>query len=658
MTPEDIDAVHQLADPVAWGQRVLFTLRRPQTAQDAYTGQVFATDGAVTRRISHGFNDSHLRSCAGGFALLRAARGGVAQLHIGEHPGATRVLTNVDLGVDDFAVSPNGDSALVLARIPEEGRYGTDPEVSADAEAPRRITHPQYLHNGLGYFRDRGTVVFEIAIPEAGVEPVGVDGIDSYPVPEVLPELPGDTSDPQYSPSGLIRSAVAGRHDDIDEVDLRDTVWVYTAEGPRALEIPKSLAVHSHRWIDDTRCVLVAQDFTDGPTDFIAQLSGVYVHDTATGATERLTDAASVDAAGGLLQLVDGRVYFGVVTDGAIRLTALELDAVGPATLRDLHFLTPADAVVSGFAFAADGSLVFTAAVPDSFGELFRVPAAALDAESATGAGIAPEALTDFGGVPDAVVPEAIKADGSGGEVHGWVAVPRGPGPHPVILNIHGGPFSQYTHALFDETQVLVAAGYAVVYSNPRGSNGRGRDWGLAVKGDMAEPAAADVLAVLDTALAAHPELDGTRIGVQGGSYGGYLTAMLIGSQEGTRFSAAIVERGYLVPGSFYGTSDIGRYFTDEYTGPAAEDIARQSPIERAALVRIPTLVMHSERDLRCPLEQGQQYYAALRRAGVPAELLIFPGENHELSRAGRPRHRAQRFEAVLEWWSKHLPVA
>src|SRR5699024_5339005 len=119
----------------------------------------------------------------------------------------------------------------------------------------------------------------------------------------------------------------------------------------------------------------------------------------------------------------------------------------------------------------------------------------------------------------------AITSRTDGGEVHGWCAVPDGPGPHPVVLLIHGGPFAQYTAAVLDEVQVLLDAGIGVVWSNPRGSAGRGRAWGLAVRGDFAQPAAQDVLAVLDAALEAHPALDRTRQGVAGGSYGGYLTA-------------------------------------------------------------------------------------------------------------------------------------
>jgi dipeptidyl aminopeptidase/acylaminoacyl peptidase len=239
--------------------------------------------------------------------------------------------------------------------------------------------------------------------------------------------------------------------------------------------------------------------------------------------------------------------------------------------------------------------------------------------------------------------------------VHGWVLVPRGDGPHPVLLNIHGGPFTQYTASVFDEAQVYVDAGYAVVMCNPRGSAGYGQEHGRSIRQRMGTLDFADVIDFLDGALAAQPSLDASRVGIMGGSYGGYLTAWIIAHDH--RFAAAIVERGYLDPEAFIGTSDIGDFFTDEYTGVDPEAIRSQSPQAVVHQVTTPTLVIHSENDLRCPLPQGERYYAALKRAGVDTRLLVFPGENHELSRSGRPRHRLQRFEAILDWWSRYLPT-
>ncbi len=239
--------------------------------------------------------------------------------------------------------------------------------------------------------------------------------------------------------------------------------------------------------------------------------------------------------------------------------------------------------------------------------------------------------------------------------MHGWVAVPEGEGPFPVVLQIHGGPYAAYGVHLFDETQVLVDAGYAVLYANPRGSAGYGRAHGRSIRGCMGTLDFADVMDFFDAVVADDPRLDGDRAGVMGGSYGGYLTAWIIAHDH--RFAGAIVERGFLDPAAFPGSSDIGSFFGQEYVGTDPARIAAQSPMAVVDRVRTPTLVLHSERDLRCPLDQATRSYAALKSGGVEAEMLIFPGEDHELTRAGRPQHRVQRFDAVLEWWSRHLPV-
>jgi dipeptidyl aminopeptidase/acylaminoacyl peptidase len=164
-----------------------------------------------------------------------------------------------------------------------------------------------------------------------------------------------------------------------------------------------------------------------------------------------------------------------------------------------------------------------------------------------------------------------------------------------------------------------------------------------------------DVLDFLDGALDAHQALDRDRVGIMGGSYGGYLTAWILAHES--RFAAGIVERGFLDPEFFAGTSDIGSYFGQEYVGTDPELVRSQSPQAVVDRVTSPTMVLHSADDLRCPLSQAERYFWALKANGVDTELVVFPGENHELSRSGRPRHRLQRFDAILDWWARHLPV-
>jgi dipeptidyl aminopeptidase/acylaminoacyl peptidase len=222
-----------------------------------------------------------------------------------------------------------------------------------------------------------------------------------------------------------------------------------------------------------------------------------------------------------------------------------------------------------------------------------------------------------------------------------------------VVLCIHGGPFGQDGWALFDEPQVYASAGYAVVLANPRGSAGYGEAHGRAVVGAFGTVDVDDVLCVLDAALR-RGDLDESRVGLMGGSYGGYLTSWLA-AHHGERFRAAWSERAPYDHATMAATWDHPWTDTlDRWVGGPDRRWDR-SPVAHADRIRIPFLIAHSEQDLRCPFGQAQQMFAALRRRAAEVEMLVFPGEGHELTRSGFPRHRVQRLAAVLEWWSRHL---
>ena len=239
--------------------------------------------------------------------------------------------------------------------------------------------------------------------------------------------------------------------------------------------------------------------------------------------------------------------------------------------------------------------------------------------------------------------------------MHGFLVLPPGEGPHPVLLVVHGGPHAAYGCGLFDEAQVYAGAGYAVVLPNPRGSAGYGLTHGRSILGRLGTVDADDVLALLDAALT-RADCDAARVGVMGGSYGGFMTSWLA-SHAPDRFTAAISERAVNAWDSFAGSSDIGYYFAENYTGPDRESQWRASPLAYADDIAVPLMIIHSEHDWRCPVEQAQRLFVALKRRGAPVEMLLFPAEGHELSRSGRPRHRLQRFDAILGWWKRHLPI-
>jgi dipeptidyl aminopeptidase/acylaminoacyl peptidase len=208
---------------------------------------------------------------------------------------------------------------------------------------------------------------------------------------------------------------------------------------------------------------------------------------------------------------------------------------------------------------------------------------------------------------------------------------------------------------------VYAGAGYGVVASNPRGSSGYGKDHVRAVVGGWHRddpPDLIDLLALPDAAAAAFPRLDLDRLGVMGGSYGGFATVRV--TAEDHRYRSSVAERGLYSWLSFAGTSDIGTIFDGFYIDVdperRLEDLWAASPLRHADRITTPTLVLHSEHDWRCPIEQGEQLFAVLMTNGVETEMVRFPAEEgHELSRSGKPKHRVERFEIVLDWHGRHL---
>jgi dipeptidyl aminopeptidase/acylaminoacyl peptidase len=302
--------------------------------------------------------------------------------------------------------------------------------------------------------------------------------------------------------------------------------------------------------------------------------------------------------------------------------------------------------VVTGFD-AVEGRIVFSASNWRSPGEIYST---VLGTE---------QQVTDLNPVDlDLVEPNHFRVESADIEIDVWVYLPDGEDTVPLLLNIHGGPASQYGFGFFDEFQIYTGAGYGVVAANPRGSSGRGIDFTRAVVGEgWGDVDLTDIRAAVTSSLGRFPRLDPERMGLMGGSYGGFMTAWIIGQED--RWKSAVVERALISWTSFAGTSDIGGVFPENYTKAhypeGWETWWRLGPLSLAENVTTPTLILHSEDDFRCPIEQAEQYFMALLRNGTETEMLRFPGEGHELSRSGQPRHRKERFHAVLDWHGRHL---
>lgn len=259
--------------------------------------------------------------------------------------------------------------------------------------------------------------------------------------------------------------------------------------------------------------------------------------------------------------------------------------------------------------------------------------------------------------------PREISFPNENGEaVTGFVIPPIGLAPgekSPVILDIHGGPKTVYGTALFHEMQYWAGLGYAVIFCNPTGSDGGGNAF-ADIRGRYGETDYRDILAFVDKALETFDFLDGARMGVTGGSYGGFMTNWIIGHTD--RFRCAATQRSIANWTSFSNMSDIGDVFGEDQMGSSCwkdvEQLWRQSPLKYADRVKTPTLVLHSDNDYRCPAAEGIQMFYALRRHGVQARLVLFHGENHELSRSGKPKNRIRRLEEITAWMDRHLKAS
>lgn len=245
-------------------------------------------------------------------------------------------------------------------------------------------------------------------------------------------------------------------------------------------------------------------------------------------------------------------------------------------------------------------------------------------------------------------------------QLHGWILKPPGFDPsqkYPSIMEIHGGPQTQYGHIFMHEFHYLAAGGYVVYWSNPRGSQGYGNDFSGAIYNAWGTVDYADVMAWADY-MEQQPYIDPTRMGVTGGSYGGYMTTLIIG--RSSRFKAAVAQRLVSNFISFYGSSDMNwavqNLFGSE-TDPwnDLDNYWKQSPISYIGGATTPTLIIHSEADHRCDREQGEQVFVALQKLGVASEMLLVPGESHGLSRIGRTDRRIARLSHMRGWFERYL---
>ncbi len=366
-----------------------------------------------------------------------------------------------------------------------------------------------------------------------------------------------------------------------------------------------------------------------------------------------------------LADMKEGGGLCGAPLPGADR-ALLNVDGPGYANLRTLDLtngtftdVTPPNGEAWSCSVSTDGSRV---------AYLYSDFAHPADVFVANVAGGAPRRLTNVNGAYLASVtlsqPQEFDVkDPAGFTVQAWFmpATTGAPGAkHPTLLDIHGGPETQFGDTFFAEFQLYTSMGYNVVFSDPAGSTGHGYAFEEALESNYGDAMFQDVQAVMNAAVR-RPDVDATHMGVLGGSYGGYATLWVIAHTD--RYKVAVAERAVSnlqsenLAADFAGKNGLGGgYYTwGPPWDPASTDYAKFSPLTYVEGIHTPVMILHSDEDTRAPIDQTLQEYTSLKILGRTVEYVAVPDENHDLSRTGAPLHRVERLRLILDWLVKYI---
>jgi dipeptidyl aminopeptidase/acylaminoacyl peptidase len=478
--------------------------------------------------------------------------------------------------------------------------------------------------------------------------------------PRKLTDLDVDVRAPAWRPDGEALAFVADTHERDEHTYERSDLWVVTLDGTLTRLTDDEMDYSAVSWSPDGRRIVVR-----GATGLDVVIRERWGHGApvdlwvfSADGSERTNLTADFDLIPGEPRWSpDGRwIWFTAQTGGSTHLFRIAASGGTPQPL------TAGDRRLGSVSFSADFSTVaYAAETPVDPGNVFvaSLPDAARTERRITDLNAALVASLDLP-VPDRIA--FPSADGV--EVEGWVLPPvgvssgAGPGrsgsPWPLILNIHGGPHGAFGNEFSFERHLQAAAGYYVLYTNPRGSTGYGEDFLWGTWGSWGDEDYDDVMAGVDHVLAHYP-VDPQRLGVTGYSYGGYMTDWIITQTH--RFAAAVAGAGISNWMSDYGTADIPRTKESEFFGTPWEaeglkNLLASSPIVFAKGVRTPTLFVHGESDARVPIEEAEQMYTALQKQGVPARMIRYPESYHGGWTPWRTLHR---YWASMQWWDRWL---
>ncbi|HET9435724.1 MAG TPA: S9 family peptidase [Candidatus Limnocylindrales bacterium] len=697
--PDDLHRLRIPTDPrlAPDGRSLVCTLQHVTPAHDGYRTAIWRValeaDGraaAPAERLTLGAkHDGHARFAPNGrtLAFLSDRRTAVedepdapkdredqTQVHLLplDRPGEARRLTDLPRGVDDFAWSPDGTRLAVISASRTTDRKAEDrarrrlPEAGPGKPPPSDywfFDRLGYQANGAGVVAGRTAQLWVVDATTGAARR--------------LTDLPAGVGTPAWSPDGRRIAVVTGRRRD-DDLGSHARIVAVNAEDGRLTPIAEHPAgiFFAPTWMPGGRELAAL----GGDHPHVFYRSDIWLFRTdgsEAGAGRNLSDRHDIMPASsmnsdvtigedaGLWPTPDGgSLLFRAPVDGAQELWRI---AVDDGELERLtsgeHGISAADTVDLGGSGIRIAAIRSTATLlPEvHVGRLTRagrVPAEGGRRGAARSMGLAP--VTSFN---ESLASEVelrtplerwVEVDGH--RVQGWL-IPAGDGPRPTVVQIHGGPHTYYGWAPFWEFQVLAGSGMSVFYSNPRGSEGYGRDFNEGNIADWGRGPARDVLAGVD-ALVEDGLADPGRLGVTGGSYGGYLTSWIVAHDQ--RFAAAITCRSVndlsmlMLTGDLTGT-DWPKYEFGAYPWEAPDLFRDQSPLTYAANIRTPLLIQHAEQDLRTTIGQAEALFAVLRKHRRPVRLMRVPGESHELTRSGTPFRRAENLVQVRDWFAHYL---
>ena len=645
ITPEDYFSFESLSDPHLSPDAKLaaYVVTKVDRAQNRRSSSIWlvATDGATPPRqfttSPQSANFPRWSPDGQSLAFLSSRPG--PDTTAGEQPrsqiyllsmsgGEARRITNLKNGVSGFQWSPDGTQLVVTTRTgPSDNR----PE-SKDRSDVRHYKHSSYKFNDTGWFDDRRTH-FRIVDLKTGNTKQLTEGND------------WNDSDPQWSPDGTRIAFVSNRTGREFDGDRNSDVWVIPATGGSLIKISDHAESDgSPRWSPDGKTIAFTGQVRerDHPKIWLAP---------ASGGQPSVLAATDLDLIpGGLEWSSDGKaIYFETGVKGEYQLFRVDLDK------KSTEQISSGSRAVRNAEFNQRSNLrIFTVNDFKHLDDLYVSEISGSHERKLTNLNDALWKQLQLADVERFTYKSADDWDVDGFLVKplGWQTGKK----YPLILSVHGGPAGQYGVDWYHEFQVYAAQGYAVLFTNPRGSTGYGQKFERGIFGEWGGKDYIDVMNGVDAALKRYPWIDTERMGVTGGSYGGYMTNWIVGHTD--RFKAAVTLRSVVNFISDEGTRDGAYGHADDFGGDLFEKFDLywdRSPLKYAKNVKTPTLILHSDNDFRVPIEQGEQWFRALRHFGVTTEIVMFPRENHNLTRTGEPRHLVESLNWQLYWFDRFL---